>query len=748
MRNLVEEYFDAEFAARKILKNIKNIYSRKHKIRIIDSLDGFDEEVIRNINDVKQSFESVHCQFICDYVDYTLQVFYPDGRPCPSIPITCYANNESKTLFIAYYFVPNRILIYDLISLLSTGEKVTTTNAKDAAKLSTYPLYNCHTYPYETTLNELMNLHEQTIISLLATKPGTIRFIPTNTEEVLNDLHAEHEAKHQYRKQLGWLTDEELMSIISSNFSSDHIKMVVSSFRNLVNKEQQYEIECKNKAANKIIPPLDKNHENLKLLLKDFSAYISTAQLPLRDYLYNGLSKEIICQSTTDLPFELPDEIISLYQWANGTNSHNFFPAYEFLSLELALESYIEQAEFEQEMLEEYADNENSADEDQDVSWSENFFPLFYFNGEYYFVDCNPALAVRPIYHYFAEVGYTLAFKSLFDMLNEIFNCFKQGAYYFEEDYIEEDEIKTEKIKKALMAEEDRLHAEHEFQTKFDEYEKILTQSYQDYEQYIYINSTQEELDQLYFYAEISHNQDDFRKLILEINQEKLKGTQEITDKVDNTLRKKFDRTKKKFKKPNRREQAIHYHWNTGRIHAVSALSELNDERVIPLLTKLLDDPIEDIKAHAANALSKYQVKSILPKIIEFTKKFKEDFAKITALSAVADMVSPEDEALIPEIMPHTKHKQDIVRCQAVRAISNIGSDESSSFLTKMLEDEKTKMLENEKQDRTLLAIVDGLGKLGKYESIDPLEKVRNSVTGYHRDAIDRAIALIKKKNS
>jgi hypothetical protein len=147
-----------------------------------------------------------------------------------------------------------------------------------------------------------------------------------------------------------------------------------------------------------------------------------------------------------------------------------------------------------------------------------------------------------------------------------------------------------------------------------------------------------------------------------------------------------------------------------------------------------------DLQLIAISALCEYRVEDILPEIFKVIKKCSTDSTKIDALSAIGDLVSIEDVAYIPEIMAYTTHKQDTVRCQAVRAIANIGSNESLGFFTKMLKDKKG--------DRTLLAAVNGLVKLDKYESIEALEEIKTTTSGYHRDAIQWAISAIKEQNN
>jgi hypothetical protein len=56
--------------------------------------------------------------------------------------------------------------------------------------------------------------------------------------------------------------------------------------------------------------------------------------------IHPGISREKIIEITRDIPYQIPEELIELYEWHNGAGFvyDNFFPVFEFRPLEHAID--------------------------------------------------------------------------------------------------------------------------------------------------------------------------------------------------------------------------------------------------------------------------------------------------------------------------------------------------------------------------------------------------------------------------
>ena len=93
-----------------------------------------------------------------------------------------------------------------------------------------------------------------------------------------------------------------------------------------------------------------------------------------------GLSRSVILDRTANLPFELPEEVVALYEWADGYGS--ITPGKWFIPLEDAIQSYHHQLKWQREHA--------HADARMWDDWSEEWFPLFRNSYCESFVRCGP----------------------------------------------------------------------------------------------------------------------------------------------------------------------------------------------------------------------------------------------------------------------------------------------------------------------------------------------------------------------
>jgi hypothetical protein len=143
------------------------------------------------------------------------------------------------------------------------------------------------------------------------------------------------------------------------------------------------------------------------------------------DLLQPPLSLRQIQLAESKLPFSLTGELETIYQWRNGTKADAgelleflyFFPGFYFLSLEEAIEKY-----------------EESEDAPQ---WKKGWFPLFANGaGDFYIVPCKKKkIASSEIIGFLhGEPEQTAEYESLDTMIQTIEACFRQGAFFVDDD--------------------------------------------------------------------------------------------------------------------------------------------------------------------------------------------------------------------------------------------------------------------------------------------------------------------------
>ncbi len=142
---------------------------------------------------------------------------------------------------------------------------------------------------------------------------------------------------------------------------------------------------------------------------------------PTDDLFLAGLTSEEICEATVIFPFMLPDSVLALYEWRNGTirsgRDSDFFPGWRFVSLTEAMERY--------SVLYDPIDN----------LWSDRWFPLFSSPDiSTYGVACKDVSRDDgEVVAYEYTLGADVEFESLEAMLETILKAYETGVYYLDE---------------------------------------------------------------------------------------------------------------------------------------------------------------------------------------------------------------------------------------------------------------------------------------------------------------------------
>lgn len=143
------------------------------------------------------------------------------------------------------------------------------------------------------------------------------------------------------------------------------------------------------------------------------------------DRLQDGLSKETLDSWESRLSFALTGELETIYSWRNGTKADAgvllenvyLFPGFYFLSIEEAVEVYEEREDTEQ--------------------WRAGWFPLFADGGgDFYVVPCQVTKVetAEMIGFIHGEPVQTAEYESLTSMVETLDACFREGAFYVDDD--------------------------------------------------------------------------------------------------------------------------------------------------------------------------------------------------------------------------------------------------------------------------------------------------------------------------
>jgi cell wall assembly regulator SMI1 len=132
-----------------------------------------------------------------------------------------------------------------------------------------------------------------------------------------------------------------------------------------------------------------------------------------------------IRKMTSGLPFALPREVETLYQWRDGTmvragdrlDKVYFFPGFYLLSLEEAVQTYAERRDAPQ--------------------WRPEWFPLFANGGgDFYLAWCRSEMTqTAPIVGFMhGEPEQIVEYESLTAMVRTLAACYDSGAFFLDED--------------------------------------------------------------------------------------------------------------------------------------------------------------------------------------------------------------------------------------------------------------------------------------------------------------------------
>lgn len=176
--------------------------------------------------------------------------------------------------------------------------------------------------------------------------------------------------------------------------------------------------------------------ESLEKIEKWWETYLQ----PTFRSLQPGLSREQVQQVLKNLPLTIPEELYTLYSWHNGQQGTGpgveFIPAYSFLSLQDAVETYREMRKV----------SKKTGKEGNKI-WPPYYFPILSFQDSFYVVLCGGEKPGSVLDLLLEDPEPGAAYPSISAFMQEIAENYDAGAYYVgNEGLLETDVDKIETV--------------------------------------------------------------------------------------------------------------------------------------------------------------------------------------------------------------------------------------------------------------------------------------------------------------
>lgn len=167
----------------------------------------------------------------------------------------------------------------------------------------------------------------------------------------------------------------------------------------------------------------------------------------------------------------------------------------------------------------------------------------------------------------------------------------------------------------------------------------------------------------------------------------------------------------KKWESLAREADALLQSSSANRKYFFSTLYYPYDERAIPYLQKLLNDPDPEVLSSAAFGLGQLRSRESLPDLVKLLKHPAERVRNLS-VCAIAEMISPDDVLLLQPLLELLKDSSSLVRLGAVEALGNLRNPEAVEPVIACLRTRSSGLI---------LKAVKALQKIGGAKALDAL---------------------------
>lgn len=193
----------------------------------------------------QRALENAGFYFVADMENVTLSQLHPNTRTFLRAMIhegghvnAAVYNIRPTGIYRAmawFRMVPRDVSVVEFESELSDGHFLVTTNASED-KLDPEPGMLVKTVHEETPVAEIFDRHRRALERYLSENPGVepVRF--SDYDDVLQSQHRQQELKCEYRRSIGYITEDEMLRIAGKS-KTEYAKTLLEAIRRIQQEE-------------------------------------------------------------------------------------------------------------------------------------------------------------------------------------------------------------------------------------------------------------------------------------------------------------------------------------------------------------------------------------------------------------------------------------------------------------------------------------------------------------------------------
>lgn len=220
-------------AARQILEITRKSFTEWRDLRLLGK-DQLPVAMVERLEEARRAVEPLGFSHLCDMEDQT----FTRANNGLLIPIR-YFFEEKRELMVASYFHPViGHLLFDVVTELSDGSTLMTSNATQAGDLIVPPNMLQKFLAPTATVEELVRAHREWLARELEVRPELHASVPATPGAVLDRYQRANREKWEFHRDRGWITLEELQKM-SPNNSEALARRVHAEIQEILRKERE-----------------------------------------------------------------------------------------------------------------------------------------------------------------------------------------------------------------------------------------------------------------------------------------------------------------------------------------------------------------------------------------------------------------------------------------------------------------------------------------------------------------------------
>jgi hypothetical protein len=201
----IASLMDFSEVAQNVLTSIRANFVAKHEFVEAD-LEDFDDLDHGFYDAVQRGFAGLGYKKLSDKEDKTI-----GAQGIRTLIRTLY-HPELNSVAVAYFVPAMDAGIFEIETLLSNGKVVVSTIAPEGIEIANWPLIESKHFSPETKFSELHAFHQQHCAEVLIGIAEATRVPVTTFEENVAMQNHMNQHKHDYLKEIGWVTKQYLLT--------------------------------------------------------------------------------------------------------------------------------------------------------------------------------------------------------------------------------------------------------------------------------------------------------------------------------------------------------------------------------------------------------------------------------------------------------------------------------------------------------------------------------------------------------